>query len=171
MYMPNKTIYVSEEDISLFEEAKNIAGEGLSSVISKALKEFVSRSKKRQDGVREISVMVGPKSSEREQRFLGKEVGKWTGFDNGKEWYLSAKIYITQKNNWAVYLTTICRASLLTDKKSWKENGEYLINPKKSELLVAKTFNDLQTKVPQDLYTTVESIAEKETNPVEYLDI
>ena len=43
--MPNKTIYVSQKDIPLFEEAQQLAGEALSTVISRALKEYVIRNK------------------------------------------------------------------------------------------------------------------------------
>ena len=48
--MPNKTIYVSEKDATLFEEAKEIAGEALSSVIVRAISEFVSRSREMKKG-------------------------------------------------------------------------------------------------------------------------
>jgi EXLDI family protein len=169
--MPNKTIYVSENDVSLFEEAKNIAGEALSSVISRALKEYVVRNKNKAKGTQEIAVEVGSQKAEREQRFIGREVTTWQGFSDDKEWYLKATIYQTQKNNWAVYLTHICKASLLLNKKQWKESGDYLINPKHAELIVGATPRDFAGKIPTELDALLQDVSEQTEKPVEFLDI
>jgi EXLDI family protein len=169
--MPNKTIYVRQKDTPLFEQAKEIAGEALSSVIVKALSEFVARNKEKKKGVKEISLKVGIDTAQREQRFMGMRLGDWKGFSNDRQWYLAAAIYRTQKDNWAVFIETICKASLFTNKKAWKENGEYLINPKRSDLLVGKTPEELKKKLPDGLYLSLIEHARHEENPVEYLDI
>lgn len=169
--MPNKTIYVSEKDASLFEQAKEIAGEALSSVIVRALREFVTRNLDRKKGMKEITVKVGIDRAEREQKFIGSWIGEWNGFSDDKVWFLKAVIYKTQKENWAVFLETVCKASLLTNKKEWKESGDYLINPKKSELIVGKSPEELRDKLPEELYVTLMEHAKHDENPVEYLDI
>jgi EXLDI family protein len=169
--MPNKTIYVSKEDTSLFEEAKQIAGEALSSVIAKALREFVANSHFKRKGMREVKLKVGTYGSEREVRFAGSWMGDWKGFSDDKEWFLRAVIYHTQKENWAVYLETVCKASLLTDKKSWKESGEFLLQSKRTDLIVGKTFDDLKDKLPKKLFEYVQELSEREKNPIEYMDI
>src|ERR1700761_2366593 len=102
--MSNKTIYVSDKDEPLFERAKELAGEALSSVIARALREFVARHEEKGKGMKEITVKVGQHDSQREQRFIGQEVGKWSGFSDDNEWWMDAKIYITQKGNWAILL-------------------------------------------------------------------
>ncbi|HEX8966009.1 MAG TPA: EXLDI protein [Patescibacteria group bacterium] len=169
--MSNKTIYVSEKDESLFEQAKEIAGEALSSVIVRALREFVSRYQDKQKGMKEISVKVGVHEAEREQKFVGTLVGKWSGFSDDKIWFLKASIYRTQKGNWAILLETVCKASLLTNKKDWKESGDYLINPQKNELIIGKSPEELKSKLPQELYISLAEHAKQFENPVEYLDI
>ena len=169
--MPNKTIYVSEKDELLFDQAKELAGEALSSVIVRALREFVSRHLNKKKGVKEVTLKVGLDGAQREQRFIGSLIGEWTGFSDDKEWYMKGSIYRTQKDNWAVFLETISKASLFTDKEKWKKSGDYLINPKKSELFVGKTPQDLKGKIPQDFYTTLTEHAKHTENPVEYLDI
>lgn len=169
--MPNKTIYVSENDESLFEEAKHIAGEALSSVIVRALKEYISRHEDKQKGMKEISVRVGSHDAEREQRFVGSYVGEWSGFSDDKDWFLKATMYRTQKNNWAVLIETVCKASLLTNKKEWKESGDYLINPRKSELVVGESAEELKNALPKELYTSLSEHAKHFEQPVEYLDI
>lgn len=169
--MSNKTIYVSESDAKLFEEAKEIAGEALSSVISTALREYVSRRQKKTKGMKDISVHVGKADVEREKRFVGYRVGGWKGFSDDKEWWMDASIYCTQKDNWVVYLSTICKASLLTDRKAWKVSGDYLTNYRQSELIIGSDINDFKNKLPQELFETLTVLMEKDEKPVEYLDI
>lgn len=169
--MPNKTIYVSEKDSSLFEQAKELAGEALSSVIVRALREFITRNQDKKKGMKEITVKIGSNGAEREQRFIGSFVGKWNGFSNDKVWFLKANIYRTQKENWAVFLETVCKASLLTNKKVWKENGDYLVNSKGSELFVGKSPDQLKEQLPKDLYIALVEHDKKYESPIEYLDI
>ncbi len=169
--MPNKTIYVSEKDESLFEQAKAIAGEALSSVIVRALSEFVTRNQDKKKGMKDVTLEIGLGEAKREQRFVGSWVGDWSGFSDDKEWWLNATIYKTQKDNWAVYLVTVAKATLLTDRKAWKESGDYLVNASKAELFVAAGKNEFKNKLPKDLFSTLEGLIEKDTIPVEYLDI
>ena len=169
--MANKTIYVSEKDTSLFEQAKEIAGEALSSVIARALREFVSRNQDKKKGMKEITVKVGKDNLEREQHFIGLWVGDWSGFSDSKEWYQKATIYRTQRENWAVLLETLYKTSLLTNKKEWKESGDYLMNPKRSDLIVGKSTEELKDKLPKDLYNILIDYAKQDENPIEYLDI
>ncbi len=169
--MPNKTIYVSENDASLFEKAKEIAGDTLSSVIVRALSEYVARHQDREKGMKDVSVKVGIDGAEREQRFIGSSIGEWNGFSDDRVWFMKGAIYKTQKGNWAILLETICKASLLTNKKEWKESGDYLINPKRSELIIGKTPEELKEKLPKELYLSFVEYTKHDENPVEYLDI
>jgi len=169
--MPNKTIYVSDKDVSLFEEAKNIAGEALSSVITRALREFIARNTEKTKGMKEISLKIGKGDAERESRFIGLSLGKWSGLSDDGVWLLEAQIYKTQKGNIAVHLQTGAKATLLTNPRLWRSSGEYLINVKNSELFVGKTPQELKTKLPKELFEIVENIALREENPIEYLDI
>ncbi len=171
MYMPNKTIYVSEHDVSLFDEAKDIAGEALSTVIARALREYVSKHQKKAQGMKEISVKVGSHNSQREQRFIGVEIGKWSGFSDDKVWLMDAKMYQTQKGNWAILLRHSSKASLLTNPQEWQKNAEYLENSTKTELIVGENLKQLKEKLPLSLYSTLEDMSKKLDIAVEYLDI
>ncbi len=169
--MPNRTIYVSEKDETLFEEAKSIAGEALSTVISRALREFIARNTKKEKSMKEITVKVGKENAEQEKRFVGYSLGKWSGFSDDEVWWLEAQIYKTQKGNIAVHLQTVSKATLLTNPRLWKLSGDYLISVKKSELLVEKTVQELKNKLPKSLFEIVENASQRDENPVEYLDI
>jgi EXLDI family protein len=168
--MGNKTIYVSEKDESLFDRAKEIAGEALSSVISRALREYVARNEEKGKGMKETTVKVGQHDSQREQRFVGQEVGKWSGFSDDKEWWMDAKIYKTQKGNWAILLHHSVKATLLTSPGDWKAR-EYLEHSSKTELVVGDSLDAVEKKLPKTLFSTLQDIAKRYENPVEYLDI
>jgi EXLDI family protein len=167
--MPNKTIYVSEKDEKVFEQAQKLGNDALSAVIVRAIKEFVARNQDRRDGLTEITVQVGLESSGREQKFVGREIGKWQGTDDSKEWWMEAVLYKTQKDNLAVWLTTVAKAELLIHgAKNWLDWAD---NPRRSELLVGKTVAELKDKLPAALSSTLEDLTARDEAEVEYLDI
>jgi EXLDI family protein len=169
--MPTKTIYVSEEDAPVFEKAKDVAGEAVSSVIVRALREFLARHEQKERGMKEVSIRVGSNGSQREQRFNGALVSEWHGISDNKEWWLESRIFRTQKGNWAVVLTQVCKASLLTNKREWKASGDYLTNSSRTDLLVTAKPQELTGKLPTSLHQLLTELAERNEKPVEFLDI
>jgi EXLDI family protein len=169
IYMPNKTIYVSDKDEKIFEQAQKLGNDALSAVIVRAIKEFVARSQKQKDGMSEIKVEVGTDPMMREQRFVGREMAKWQGTSDDKVWWMESKVYKTQKGNWAILLTTVAKAELLLHgARNWMDWAQ---DPKQSELIVAVEVNELQAKLPSALYSILKALADKNDQPVEYLDI
>lgn len=169
--MPTKTIYVSNQDLPVFEQARTIAGETISSIIARALREFLAREQQKQIGLKEVTVRTGSRDSELERRFNGTVVGEWKGFSDDKEWWLQASIYRTQKGNWAVLLTQVCKASLLTDKKRWRESGDYLLDTGRSDLFVSPDPGGLANNVPVELLHAVNDLAAQSSQPIAFLDI
>lgn len=169
--MPNKTIYVSQNDALIFEQAQQIAGEALSSVIAKALREYVARHQERDKSMKETSVKVGTKGSEREQRFIATYIGKWKGLSDDKTWWLEASIYHTQKGNWAVFLEHKGKTNVVTDPKAWVKSGDYLVDERFTELTVAATPAGFSDKLPKALIEHINGLVEREKHPVDYLDI
>ena len=75
--MPNKTIYVREEDLPVFEEAERLGGDSLSSIIAEALRRFVDVKRAELFGMREHALPVGVLRSQgdddvRTVRFIGR---------------------------------------------------------------------------------------------------
>ncbi|MCL2140376.1 MAG: EXLDI protein [Dehalococcoidia bacterium] len=167
--MPNKTIYVSQNDISVFDEAQQIAGEAMSSVIAKALREYVARHQEKSRGMREISVRVGGKDAQREQRFVAIEMGKWKGVSDDKQWWMETTIYNTQKGNWAVLLDY--KGKTMLTREAWQDPNAWGAQQRFTELAVSERYDDWQGKLPVALVRYIVSLAEKEQNPVDYLDI
>ena len=57
--MPNKTIYVSDDDLPLYQRAQELAGGSLSAALARALRRFVEMEEGRLEGYDEITVRVG----------------------------------------------------------------------------------------------------------------
>lgn len=75
--MPNKTIYVRDEDLPVFEEAEKLGGDSLSAVIAQAVKRFVQVKRAEQQGMQEYTLSVGVLRSQgdddtRKVRFVGR---------------------------------------------------------------------------------------------------
>src|SRR5690242_12071557 len=91
--MPNKTIYVSDADLSVFDKAQQMAGGNLSSAISQALRRFVEDEAMQElhdERFEGVTVDIGRayhvgKSFIREanvqKRFMGKPVISWRTSD------------------------------------------------------------------------------------------
>ncbi len=75
--VPNKTIYVSDGDLPLYQRAQELAGGNLSSAIAKALRRFVDTAEGLSEGYEEITVRVGIGRG-RKVRFTAVLVGEFS---------------------------------------------------------------------------------------------
>ena len=83
--MPNKTIYVKDEDLSLFEEAEKLGGDSLSAVIAQAVKRFVQVKRAETQGLEDHTLEVGRASTRgaddtRKIRFVGRKLAGQTAY-------------------------------------------------------------------------------------------
>jgi EXLDI family protein len=75
--LPNKTIYISEDDLPLFERAQKLAGANLSSAIVRALRRFIELEEAKERGFEEITVIVNTEGAHRRKRFMGQRLVRW----------------------------------------------------------------------------------------------
>ena len=75
--MPNKTIYVSDDDLPLFERAQELSGANLSSAIVRALRRFIEIEEANQRGLDEITVIVGGSGTHQRKRLAGQRLVRW----------------------------------------------------------------------------------------------
>ena len=83
--MPNKTIYVKDEDLSIFEEAEKLGDDSLSAVIAEAVKHFVAAERSKAQGMEEHTLEVGQVNSRgaddvRKIRFVGRKLAGQTAY-------------------------------------------------------------------------------------------
>jgi EXLDI family protein len=99
--VPNKTIYVSEGDLKLYQRAQELAGGNLSAAISGALKRYVDVEEGRLEGFEEIIVRVGVGKKLRKVRFSGVLLGTWASSSTSNpEIY---RVYRTRSGKFAVH--------------------------------------------------------------------
>lgn len=172
--MPNKTIYVSDADLPVFQRAQELTGGNLSAAISKALHRLVAVEEGRLEGFEEITVGVGV-GARKLQRFHGVLLAEWnrsTGV--GEERY---RVYRTRTGRFAVHLARpsdfVHAAGKDGELTGWRKHfsadQQWGQVPAAATLKVFETFEELREAVPRELAALVEVHA---TEPeVEDLDI
>jgi len=159
--MPNKTIYVTDADLPIFERAQELAGGNLSAAIAQALRQFVEVEQGQdvaQTETDEITVKVGRHDAYTQKRFHGKQIAKQTLITPNEKRQISYRIYQTVKDNFAVAIKDTPNWSRWTTRKGrhwgdeW-EGGEWW--QQEARLEVYESLDALRDNVPGELYEIV----------------
>jgi EXLDI family protein len=172
--MPNRTIYVADADLPIFEKAQELTEENLSATITQALRHFVEAEEARASGFEEVTVKVG-KIAHSYKRFRGRLLAKEHVRDQSQtrrtvyEIYQTARgklaVYIRNAPNWETSKTWSYRNLLHYDWSQWP-GTEYEFC-----LEVYESFEELRGNVPQELYEAVAQALKGDPDGVEFLDI
>lgn len=167
--MPNKTIYVADDDLPLFQQAQELAGGSLSAAIVAALRRYVEIEEGRREGYKEITVTVGSGGVRRKQRFSGVLIGEW-GHTIGSRFDLF-RVYRTRTDKYAVHKDRSPDWSSTGGWRSWLGIGEssWGFIQGESTLEVVDSLDDLFLRIPSELYDMIAGLAEQPD--VEDLDI
>jgi len=101
--MPNRTIYIADADVPLYEKAQKLAGDNLSAAIAHALRVFVEREEARQSGYEDITIKVGKGHPYIQQQFRGRLLAKRRIKLANEMRILIMNVYQTAKGRFAVY--------------------------------------------------------------------
>ena len=175
--MPNKTIYVSDEDLVLYTRAQELSEGNLSATITTALRRFVEVEEGRQEGYEEITVKVGPGAG-RKVRFTGVLLGEW-GRSTSKTVEVF-KVFRSQKGKFVVHIERSPDHVWTPGDQSgagglrgflniFSPNQTWGSSQGEATLDVVDTVEELREKIPPELYDLIASVAEQP--PVEDLDI
>jgi EXLDI family protein len=168
--VPNKTIYVSDGDLSLYQRAQEIAGGNLSAAIARALRRYVDVEDGRREGFDEITVRVGPKAG-RKVRFSGVLLGTWGNNTTAINVYRSRSgkfvIHAQRTPDW----TSRDADGKPGGWRSWLGLGDFswVGSTGDSTLEVVETVDELREKLPPELFDLVAAAARQPA--VEDLDI
>ncbi|WP_378734848.1 EXLDI protein [Nocardia brasiliensis] len=171
--MPNKTIYVADDDLPLFQRAQELVGGNLSGAVTTALRRFIELEEGRQEGYDEVVVRVGHNGA-RQVRFSGALLGEW--HDVNDQRMENVRVYRSRKGkfvmhaqyaNWDDYPQS---ANWLKDLKNWRRMlgvgeedwGDFILE-------IVDSIDELKDKLPPKLYERVADIAKHPQ--VEDLDI
>jgi EXLDI family protein len=176
--VPNKTIYVSDSDLPLYQRAQELAGGNLSAAISTALRHYVEAEEGRKEGFEEVHVRVGPGKG-RKVRFVAVQLGMWTVQTNDR-W----EIYRVFRSRGGKYVLHLERSPEYTDSASsgnWvrdlfsvrtylgTDNRSLGYFAGESTLEIFDTLDALKPKIPAELYEMVAPSGAQ--TPEEDLDI
>ncbi|MEC3914331.1 EXLDI protein [Nocardia sp. CDC160] len=157
--MPNKTIYVSDDDLKLFQRAQELVGGNLSGAIVTALRRFIELEEGRQQGYDEVVLKVG-KDGVRQVRFSGQLLTHWHQMAN--ERIEDIRVYRTRKGAYAVHSHFSYWSEFPTDTnvlKDWRQWRRFLGLGEQDwgdfTLEVFDTIDDLKGKIPDTLYARV----------------
>jgi EXLDI family protein len=176
--VPNKTIYVSDDDLLLYRRAQELAGGNLSAAIATALRRYIDAEEGRQEGYDEIVVRVG-RGVGRKQRFSGVLLAEWGRSTQSRMEVF--RIYRTRAGKFAVHTerspewkSSSQSDNWLRDLANWRMYlgiGEqsWGFAEGESTLEVADSLAELRDKIPPELYEMVATSADQP--PVEDLDI
>jgi EXLDI family protein len=176
--MPNKTIYVSDDDLPLYERAQEIAGGKLSAAISAALRRYVEVAEGLEEGYEDITVKVGPGVG-RKVRFSGVLLVEW-----GRSTSSRVEIYRVYRSRTGKFVVHVDRSKewLSTGPEGekgltgWRavvgafsSNQTWGYTEGTATLDVLDSLEELQEHVPAELYDLVAAVADQPA--VEDLDI
>jgi EXLDI family protein len=172
--VPNKTIYVSDGDLKLYQRAQEISGGNLSAAIASALRRYVDVSEGLMEGFDDVVVRVGIGSG-RKVRFVGAMAGEW--LDTRQRAAEHFRVWRGRTGRFVLHIER--SADWWTVDAEGKPAGwrgylgigdvRYGSSPKESTLEVVDTLDALRDKVPSELFDMVTRSARQPT--VEDLDI
>jgi EXLDI family protein len=166
--MPNTTIYVSDDDLPLYQRAQELTGGNLSAAIASALRRYIEVEEGRREGYDEITVRVGSGAG-RKLRFSGVLLGEW-GHSTGQR-VERFRVYRTRTGKFAVHIERSPDHTWSGGWRGWVGVGEqsWGFTQKESTLEVVDSLDALREKVPPELYDMIAAAAEQPA--VEDLDI
>ena len=164
--VPNKTIYVSDGDLPLYQRAQELAGDNLSAAISAALRRDVDVEEGRREGFDEIIVRVGPKPG-RKVRFTGVLLGEWVNSSLSR--VETFRVYRGRTGKFVVHVERSADYSMVDAEgkpAGWRGylgigNISYGNIPGESTLEVVGTLEELRERIPQLLYDRIAGSAEQ----------
>lgn len=184
--MPNRTIYVTDADLPIFEKAQKLAGDNLSAAIAHALRCFVEKEEAKRNGFEEITVKVGKGRPYLQQQFRGRVLAKRRlHVQNGSK-ALTLVVYQTAKGRFALYTKNTPDWSGWSNKSNWtrksrnaRSDWDYdwdwdvdwssYFEDDEHRLDVFDTLDDLKEHIPEELYEAILRYINQED--VEVLDI
>jgi EXLDI family protein len=173
--VPNKTIYVSDGDLALYERAQELAGDNLSAAIAAALRRYVDVEEGRREGFDDIIVRVGPAPG-RKVRFTGVLLGEWVNTSQSR--VEAFRVYRGRSGKFVLHVERSPDWTMVNAEgkpAGWRAylglqwNVSYGTTPAESTLEVVESLEELRKRIPAQLYDMVAGSAQQP--PVEDLDI
>ena len=173
-HVPNKTIYVSDGDLPIYQRAQELAGDNLSAAIAAALRRYVDVEEGRREGFDEIIVRVGLGKG-RKVRFVGVLLGEWVNTSYSR--VETFRVYRGRTGKFVLHVERSPDWSMVDQEgkpAGWRGylgigNISYGSSPGESTLEVIGSLDELRERIPPQLYDIVAGFSQQPA--VEDLDI
>ncbi|MFX3617026.1 MAG: EXLDI protein [Sporolactobacillus sp.] len=178
--MPNKTIYVPDADLQVFDDAQSVSGKNLSATIVQALRFFIKIGEGK--GFEHIEVSEGEKGFYKRKRFIGRELASASVMDEKGERMSNYIVYETAHGRFAVFITVERKMPLeksierelekrIMERIAGENKGSLHVAPEESmpevrRLEIYQTIDNLTGHIPTDLFRALHEIKDGE-----FLDI
>ena len=161
--VPNKTIYVSDGDLPLYQRAQELAGDNLSGAIAAALRRFVELEEGLREGFDEITVRVGVGAKPgRKVRFTGVFLGEWVSTSPSR--FETFRVYRGRTGKYVIHVER-SEAFTIVDGEGrpagWRAqlgldwNAGFGSAPAESTLDVVGSLDELRERIPPQLFDMV----------------
>jgi EXLDI family protein len=172
--VPNKTIYVSDGDLPLYQRAQELGGDNLSATIATALRRYVDVEEGRRQGFDEVIVRVGIGKG-RKVRFVGILLAEWINTSYSR--VETFRVYRGRTGKFVLHIEHSGDYTMVNEEgkpAGWRGylgigNISYGSAPAESTIEVLATLEELREKIPPQLYEMVAGPAQRPA--VEDLDI
>lgn len=178
--MPNKTIYVPDADLQVFDQAQKVSGNNLSATIVQALRFFIKIGEGK--GFEQVEISEGENGFYKRKRFIGRELASASVFDDAAALSTNYVVYETAHGRYAVLVTEEKKIPLeqSIERELEKRIMERLAGDNRGSLQIPKeqdvpdvrrlevyhSIDTLAGHVPSDLYRALHEIRDGE-----FLDI
>ena len=174
MDVPNKTIYVADDDLPLFQRAQELSGGNLSATITRALRRLVEFEEGKLEGFEEITVRVGPGAGRR-QRFMGVLLAQLER--STKDRVEQFHVYRSRTGKFVVHVhrsaEMLWSAGADGAAQGWRKyfssDQQYGSTAPAATLDVVDSLDELRPMIPVELYDLV--AANADNSVIEDLDI
>ncbi len=173
--MPNKTIYVSDDDLPLFERAQELAGANLSSAIVQALRRYIALEEAKTRGLEEITILVGTSGAVQQKRFQGTRLARWFQKSSKSKGVEVLNVYLTARKRFALHTHYLpdwkieygdpdqaldpsnwgIGSGILQKILSWGYDWHAFLEAGDFSLEVFDTLEELKAHIPDDLFKAV----------------
>lgn len=178
--MPNKTIYVPDSDLQVFDHAQNVSGKNLSATIVQALRYFTKIGEGK--GFEYVEISEGENGFYKRKRFIGRELASACVTDDKLSRTTSYTVYETVHGHFAIFITEEKKMPLEQsierelerrimerisgDFKNSVQYGKEEEVPDVRRLEIYNSLDSLTGHIPGDLFRTLHEIRDGE-----FLDI
>jgi EXLDI family protein len=187
--MPNRTIYVADVDLPVFEKAQQLAGDNLSATIVQALRRFVEAEEAKASGYQEVTITVGKGRPYVHKKFRGRSLAKRRLNVGEKVRMMILEVFQTAQGRFALYSRNVPNWdwSAYSPRKYKNKRGEWDWDwemnwdwsgsdwsgpngPEERRLDVFENLEALKEAIPEEMYESVERYL-RQGDDVEFLDI